>query len=87
MKTRSPTPKVLAGTLARVKALGDDHSQRLQRIEQNLNGQSTRLDRMDACVEKVDGRLDRIERDIKGLREEIPGLVINAVRNGLRDRG
>ena len=26
-----------------------------------------------------------IERDAKGLREEIPGLVINAVRNGLRD--
>ena len=73
--------------LAQVKALADDHTERLQRLEQNLNGQSTRLDRMDTRLEKVDGRLDHIERDVKGLREEIPGLVTDAVREGLRDRG
>ena len=44
-----------------------------------LNGQSTRLDRMDTRLEKVDGRLDHIERDVKGLREEIPRLVTDAV--------
>ena len=41
------TLKWQAGTLAQVKALADDHTERLQRIEQNLNGQSTRLDRLD----------------------------------------
>ncbi len=88
------TPKWLAGTLAQVKALADDHTERLQRIEQDLNGQSTRLDhmdkrldRMDARLDKVDGRLDHIERDVKGLREEVPGLVTDALRQGLRDRG
>ena len=86
-KDNTITLKWLAGTLAQVKALADDHTERLQRLEQNLNGQSTRLDRMDTRLEKVDGRLDHIERDVKGLREEIPGLVTEAVREGLRDRG
>ena len=95
------TLKWMAGTLAQVKALADDHTERLQRIEQDVNGQSTRLDhmdkrldrmdtrldRMDTRLDKVDGRLDHIERDVKGLREEIPGLVTDAVREGLRDRG
>ena len=81
------TLKWLAGTLAQVQALADDHTECLRRIELNLNGQSTRLDRMDTRLEKVDGRLDHIERDVEGLREEIPGLVTEAVREGLRDRG
>jgi chromosome segregation ATPase len=80
------TLKWVAGTLAQVKALADDHTERLQRIEQDVNGQSTRLDRMDTRFDKVDGRLDHIERDVKGLREEIPGLVTDAVREGLRNR-
>ncbi len=32
------TLKWLAGTLAQVKALADDHTERLQRIEQIVNG-------------------------------------------------
>ncbi len=44
----------------------------------------TRLDRIDTRLDKVDGRLDHIKRDVRGLREEIPVLVTDAVREGLR---
>ena len=36
----------------------------------------------------VDGRLDRVERGVRGLREEMPGIVGDAMRAALReDRG
>jgi predicted nucleic acid-binding Zn-ribbon protein len=31
----------------------------------------------------IDGRLDRLERDVRGLREDMPGIVASAVREVL----
>ncbi len=60
------TLKWLPGTLAQVKALADDHAERLQRIERTVNGQTERL--------------DRIEHDVKGLRSDMPDIVADALR-------
>ena len=64
------TLKWLAGTLAQVKALADDHTERLQRIEASVSDQA--------------GRLDRIEHDVKGLRRDMPGIVADALRDSRR---
>lgn len=64
------TLKWMAGTLAQVKALADDHTERLQRIEASVSGQA--------------GRLDRIEHDVKGLRRDMPGILADALRDTRR---
>ena len=64
------TLKWVAGTLAQVKALADDHTERLQRIEK---------------VGDQAGRLDRIEHDVKGLRRDMPGIVADALRHTRSD--
>jgi hypothetical protein len=47
-----------------------------------------RFGKVDARFDAVDGRLDRVERGIRGLREEMPGIVSDAMRTVLReDRG
>ncbi len=62
----TPTLKWVAGTLAQVKALADDHTERLQRIEASVGGQV--------------GRPDRIEHDVTGLRRDMPRIVADALR-------
>ena len=44
---------------------------------QNANGR----------FDDVDGRLDRVERGVRGLREEMPTIVGDAVRSVLREGG
>lgn len=68
------TLKWVAGTLAQVKMLADDHTERLQRIEASVSDQA--------------GRLDRIEHDVKGLRRDMPAIVADALRHsGRTDQG
>jgi hypothetical protein len=44
-----------------------------------------RSDKIDGRFDTVDGRLDRVERGIRGLREEMPGIVGDAMRTVLRE--
>lgn len=64
--TNAQTMKWMVGTMAEIKAIVDDHTERLGRIDSRLD--------------TIDGRLDRIEFDIKGLREDLPGIVRDALR-------
>ncbi len=75
------TLKWVAGTLAQVKSLGDDHTERLQRIEQTVNVHGERLQALEQTVNDQTGRLDRIEHDVKGLRRDMPGIVADALRD------
>ena len=43
-----------------------------------------RLDKVDSRFDRVDGRLDRLESGLRGLREDMPGIVGDAVRAVLR---
>jgi hypothetical protein len=45
-----------------------------------------RFDRMYHRLDSADGRFDRIEKRIRNLRRNLPGIVIRAMREGLRER-
>ena len=46
-----------------------------------------RFDQIDERLDKVDGRLDRVERGVRGLRDEMPEIVDDAMRAVLREDG
>ena len=45
-----------------------------------------RFERVEGRLDRHDGRLDRIEKGVRGLREDLPGIVGNAMRAALRER-
>ena len=45
-----------------------------------------RFDAIDARFEKVDGRLDRLDTGLRKLRDDMPGIVGDAMRTVLRAR-
>ena len=57
-KETAKTQTWMAGTLGRIAAVQDEHTQ----------------------------RLDRIETDLKGLRTDLPAMLAEAVREGLKPR-
>src|SRR5262245_47147740 len=40
--------------------------------------------RTEQRFEKVDGRLDRVEKEVRGLRADLPGILGGAMRDGRR---
>src|ERR1700694_895484 len=44
-----------------------------------------RFEQIDERFDTVDGRLDRVERGVRGLCEEMPGIVGDAMRAVLRE--
>lgn len=63
----------MAGTLGTMKAVQEMHTTRLDGIDKVLDDHTRRLDR-------IDGRLDRIEAEVKGLRNDMPSIVAEAMR-------
>jgi len=55
------------------------------RTEQRFDKIDGRFDKSDGRLDKVEGRLDRVERGIRGLREEMPAIVGDAMRTVLRE--
>jgi chromosome segregation ATPase len=45
-----------------------------------------RFERIEARLDRHDSRLDRIEKGVRGLREDLPGILSNAMRAALRER-
>lgn len=60
--------------------------ERLDKIDNRLDKVDKRLDKIDNRLDKVDNRLDRVECGIKSLRDDLPGIVGDAVREVLRDQ-
>jgi septal ring factor EnvC (AmiA/AmiB activator) len=50
-----------AGTLGRMQAVQDDHTQRLQRVETTLSDHTQRLERVEAKLGDHTQRLERVE--------------------------
>jgi len=42
--------------------------------------------RTDQRFDQANGRFDRIEKEVRDLRKDMPGIVSSAVREGLRER-
>ena len=45
-----------------------------------------RFDKIDGGFEKVDGRLDRVERSVRTLRQDMPRIVGDTMREVLREQ-
>ena len=45
-----------------------------------------RFEKIEGRLDRADGRLDRIEKGVRGLRENMPGIVGDALQAALRDR-
>ena len=47
----------------------------------------SKLKEHDGRFDKVDGRFDRLEREVRGLRDDMPKIVGSAMRDVLREQG
>ena len=63
------------------------------RTEQRFDKVDGRFDKVDGRFNKVEGRLDRVEgkldhidRGLRGVREDMPGIVGDAIRTAQRER-
>ena len=44
-----------------------------------------RFDKIDVRMDGLDDRIDRVEREVRGLRKDLPGVVGAALRDVLRE--
>jgi hypothetical protein len=58
-----------------------------ERTEQRFDKIDGRFDKFDDRLDRVDGCLDRVESGVRRLREDMPGIVGDAMRAALRGRG
>ena len=57
-----------------------------EKTEQRFEKIDGRLDRIDGHLDKADGRLDHVEKGVRDLRQDMPGIVGSAMREVLRER-
>ena len=57
-----------------------------EKTEQRFEKIDDRLERIDGRLDKADGRLDRVEKGVRDLRQDMPGIVGSAMREVLRER-
>ncbi|MGZ9086490.1 MAG: hypothetical protein ACXW3R_13350 [Rhodoplanes sp.] len=55
------------------------------KVEQRFEKIDGRFEKVDGRLDRGDGRLDRIEKGVRGLREDLPGIVGDAMRAALRE--
>ena len=60
--------------------------QRFDKVDSRLDRVDGRLDKMDGRLDRVEGRLGRVETEVRQLREELPSVVGDVMREVLRER-
>jgi predicted nuclease with TOPRIM domain len=60
--------------------------QRFDKVDARLDRVDGRLDKMDGRLDRVEGRLGRVETEVRQLREELPSVVGDVMREVLRER-
>jgi hypothetical protein len=56
------------------------------KTDQRFEAIDRRFDAVDGRLDKMDGRLDRVDTGLRRLREEMPGIVGEAVRTVMGGR-
>ena len=69
----------LAGTLGTMKAVQDNHTQRLDRVE-------TKVDRVEIRLDRVEGKVDRVDKTLNDMMVALPKLVADAMRDVLKEK-
>ena len=62
-------------------------NQRFDKVEGRLDRVEGKLDRVEGKLDRVEGRLDRVETEVRQLREELPTVVGDVMREVLRESG
>jgi archaellum component FlaC len=75
----------IASTLGGMKAVQDNHTKRLDGIDQRLDGIDQRLNGIDRRLDGIDGEIRGLKADVAGLRADMPGIVAEAMREVLRE--
>lgn len=75
----------LLGFQAETDARFDKVDGRLDRIDGRMDRVDDRLDKVDGRLDKVELRLGRVESEVRQLREDMPGIVGDAVREAFRE--
>jgi predicted nucleic acid-binding Zn-ribbon protein len=66
-----------------IKAVHKDLLTFQARTEQRFDKLEQKTDQR---FDKVDGRLDQVEKEVRGLRKDMPGIVGAAMQEALRER-
>jgi phage shock protein A len=69
-----------------LEAAQNDTTQTLRWVVTKLGKMSAVQDEHTLRLERIDNRLDRMEADFKGLRADLPAMLAEAVREGLKGR-
>ena len=69
----------MASTLGRIAAVQDEHTRHLVQIV-------SRLDKIDTRFDKIENRLGKVETEITSFRRDLPSIVADAVREGMKER-
>jgi len=56
------------------------------RTEQQFDQIDGRFGQVDGRLVRIEGRLDRVEKSVKDLRQDMPGIVSDAMLEVLRER-
>jgi predicted RNase H-like nuclease (RuvC/YqgF family) len=57
-----------------------------EKTEQRFEKLDGRFEKIDSRLDKTDGRLDHLEKGVRDLRQDMPGIVSSAMREVLRER-
>jgi chromosome segregation ATPase len=69
------TLRWVVAKLGRIQAVQDEHTLRLERVEQRLDGVEQRLDKVEQRLDSVDARLGSVEAKVDALPRVIAELV------------
>ena len=72
----SKSIEFIASTLGGMKAVQDNHTKRLDRLETDMRD-------VKADMREVKAELREVRADIKGLRADLPAMLAAAVKEGL----
>ncbi len=57
-----------------------------EQTNQRFDKIDTRLDRMDGRLDRMEGRLGKVETEVRSLREDLPSVVGDVMREVLREQ-
>ncbi|MFL6936178.1 MAG: hypothetical protein ACJ8EJ_16185 [Xanthobacteraceae bacterium] len=60
--------------------------QRFDRVDGRFEKLDGRFNKVEGRLDRVEGKLDHIDRGLRGLREDMPGIVGDAIRAAQRER-
>jgi len=64
----------------------DQTNQRFDKVDGRFDKVDGRFDKVEGRLDRVEGRLDRVEAEVRQLREELPTVVGEVMREVLREQ-